>query len=87
MEIFNTKIKDAKTALQLLKNYLLISKTYGSDSCLYGLSNDKILVINQTRKYYLSKEDFIKDFYLSDFYVYKHLSEVEIDQEFRKLRQ
>ena len=30
MEIFNTKIKDCKTALQLLKNYLLISKTYGN---------------------------------------------------------
>lgn len=87
MEIFNTKIKDAKTALQLLKNYLLISKTYGSDSCLYGLSKNKILVINQTRKYYITEDEFINDFYLSDFYVYKHLSEVEIDQEFRKLRQ
>lgn len=87
MEVLNTKIKDAKTALQLLKNYLLISKAYGCDSCLYALSKDKILVLNPTRKYYISQEDFIKDFNLSDFYVYKNLADVEIDQEFRKLRQ
>ncbi len=87
MEISNTKVKDANTALQLLKNYLLISKAYGADSCLYALSKDKILVINNTRKYYISNDEFIKDFHLSDFYVYKHLSDIEIDQEFRKLRQ
>lgn len=87
MEILETKIKDSKTALQLLKNYLLVSKTYGSVSCLYALSKDKILVINNTRKYYITPDQFINDFYLSDFYVYKNLSEVEIDQEFIKLRQ
>ena len=87
MEIANTKIKDSKTALQLMKHYLLVSKAYGCDSCLYALSKDKILVLNQTRKYYISIEDFNKDFYLADFYVYKNLSEIEIDQEFRKLRQ
>lgn len=87
MEIFQTKIQDSKTALQLLKNYILISKTYGADSCLYALSKDNILVINSTRKYYITKNDFINDFYLSDFYVYKNLSEIEIDQEFKKLRQ
>ncbi len=87
MEIFDKKIKDSKTALQLLKNYLLISKTYGADSCLYALSKDKILVINSTRKYYITFDEFKNDFYLSDFYVYKDLSEVEINQEFKKLRQ
>lgn len=87
MEVFNNKIKDAKTALILMKNYILISKTYGSDSCLYALSKDKIIVINRTRKYYISQEDFIEDFNLSDFYVYKDLSETEINQEFKKLRQ
>lgn len=87
MEVFNNKIKDAKTALILMKNYILISKAYGSDSCLYAFSKDKIIVINRTRKYYISQEDFIKDFNLSDFYVYKDLSETEINQEFKKLRQ
>lgn len=87
MEILNNKIKDANTALQLLQNYLLISKSYGCNSCLYALSKNNILVINNTRKYYISKKDFLNDFYLSDYYIYKPLSEVEIDQEFRKLRQ
>ena len=87
MEIFDNKIKDAKTALQLMKNYLLISKTYGSASCIYALSKDKILVINNTRKYYISFDEFKNDFYLSDFYIYKNLSEIEINQEFKKLRQ
>lgn len=87
MEIINNKIKDANTALQLLQNYLLISKTYGYDSCLYALSKNNILVINSTRKYYISKEDFLNDFHLSDYYIYKPLSEIEINQEFKKLRQ
>lgn len=87
MEIFDNKIKDAKTAIQLMKNYLLISKTYGCSSCIYALSKDKILVINNTRKYYISFDEFKNDFYLSDFYIYKNLSEIEINQEFKKLRQ
>ncbi len=87
MEIFDNKIKDANTALQLMKNYLLVSKTYGSNSCIYALSKDKILVINNTRKYYISFDEFRTDFYLSDFYIYKNLSEIEINQEFKKLRQ
>ena len=87
MDLLNTKVKDANTALQLLKHYLLISKAYGCDSCLYALSKDRILVLNQNKKYYISFDDFKKDFNLSDFYVYKNLNEIEIDQEFRKLRQ
>ena len=66
---------------------LLVSKTYGSNSCIYALSKDKILVINNTRKYYISFDEFRTDFYLSDFYIYKNLSEIEINQEFKKLRQ
>lgn len=87
MEISNNKINNYKNALQLLNNYILISKSYGCNSCLYTLSNNMILVINNTRKYYITKEQFINDFNLSDFYIYKSLSEIEIDQEFRKLRQ
>lgn len=88
MENFNSnKIKDAKSALILLKNYILISKSYGSKSCLYALSKDRILVLNDTRKYYISQQEFINDFNLADFYVYKGLADLEIDQEFRKLRQ
>ena len=62
MEMQNTKIKDANTALQLMKHYLLISKAYGCDSCIYALSKDKILVLNKTRKYYITIDDFKKDF-------------------------
>jgi len=87
MELLNTKVNDPNTALQLLKHYLLISKAYGCDSCLYALSREKILVLNKSKKYYISIEDFKRDFFLSDFYVYKNLNEIEIDQEFRKLRQ
>lgn len=87
MEISNNKINNYKNALQLLNNCILISKSYGCNSCLYALSNNMILVINNTRKYYITKEQFINDFNLSDFYIYKSLSEIEIDQEFRKLRQ
>ena len=87
MEMQNTKIKDANTALQLMKHYLLISKAYGCDSCIYALSKDKILVLNKTRKYYITIDDFKKDFNLADCYSYKNLNEIEIDQEFRKLRQ
>lgn len=87
MESFNTKINSCKQALQLLRNYILISKGYGTKSCLYALSKDKILVINETRKYYITQQEFINDFNMFDFYIYKDLSELEIDQEFRKLRQ
>lgn len=87
MEYIANKIKNSKDALILLDNYILMSSGYGIDSCLYILNKDMILVINNTRKYYISKEKFVEDFDLLDFYVYKNISEIEIDQEFHKLRQ
>ena len=81
-------IPNAQLALELLKQHILISKNYGGESSLYTkASNKQILVINQNKKYYITEEQFYNDFNLSIFYLYKHLSEVEIDQEFRKLRQ
>ena len=84
----NNKIENVKVALVLLNNYLLISKPYGASSKIYALaSNGSILVINENLKYYISKEEFQEEFNLAPFYVYKNLDEIEIDQEFRNLRQ
>lgn len=84
----NQIIPNAKLALELLNQHILISKNYGGNSSLYvKASNKNILVINQNKKYYITEEQFYDDFNLSIFYIYKHLSDVEIDQEFRKLRQ
>ena len=81
-------IPNAQLALELLKQNILLSKNYGGESSLYvKAANKHILVINQNKKYYISEEQFYNDFNLSTFYIYKPLSEVEIDQEFRKLRQ
>ncbi len=87
-EFFQLKpIPTAEQALRWMEHYLLISKPIGSSPILYALSKNNILVINSTRKYYISKDDFIRDFSLSSYYIYKNLDEIEIDQEFRKLRQ
>lgn len=84
----NNKIENVKVALTLLNNYLLISKPYGASSKIYALaSNGSILVINENLKYYISKDEFQEEFNLAPFYVYKNLEEIEIDQEFRNLRQ
>ena len=84
----NQIIPNAKIALELLKQNILISKNYGGASALYAKASDNsILVINQNKKYYISKEQFCNDFNLSIFYIYKNLNDIEIDQEFRKLRQ
>ena len=84
----NNKIENVKVALVLLNNYLLISKPYGASSKIYALaSNGSILVINENLKYYISKEEFQEEFNLAPFYVYRNLDEIEIDQEFRNLRQ
>ena len=84
----NNKIESVKVALVLLNNYLLISKPYGASSKIYALaSNGSILVINENLKYYISKKEFQEEFNLAPFYVYKNLDEIEIDQEFRNLRQ
>ena len=84
----NNKIENVKVALVLLNNYLLISKPYGASSKIYALaSNGSILVINENLKYYISKKEFQEEFNLAPFYVYKNLDEIEIDQEFRNLRQ
>ena len=84
----NNKIESAKLALLLLNNYLLISKPYGQNSKIYALMSDgKILVINENLKYYISKNEFVNDFNLAPFYIYKNLDDIDIDQEFRSLRQ
>jgi len=82
------EIKSYEIAIKLLDNYLLISRPYGEASSIYAKASDgSILVINQNIKYYITKEDFKEHFNLARFYIYKDLNEVEIDQEFRNLRQ
>ena len=82
------KITSYTRALDLLNNFVLISKSYGTSSKLYVRYVDgSILVINKNTKYHISEKEFIDEFSLSSFYIYKNLDEIEIDQEFRKLRQ
>lgn len=84
----NTIIPNAKLALELLHQNILISKNYGGETSLYARSsNNSILVINKNKKYYITEEQFYEDFNLATFYIYKNLNDLEIDQEFRKLRQ
>lgn len=84
----NEVITSYKLALELMNRFILISKPYGELPSLYTKSSDgDILVLNKNTKYYISKEKFIEDFPLLKFYIYKDLSDIEIDQEFRKLRQ
>jgi len=87
------KITSAKEALQLLKTHVLVSKVQGQEPLYYMLSVDgTVIVTNDTRKYNISQDDFFYNFYDAEYYIYKSLKEladmdVEIDQEFRKLRQ
>lgn len=81
------QITNVKDALEFLDNYILIAKNYNIKSCFFIKSNDKILVINENSKYYISRKDFINDFNLFTFYIYKSFDEIDIDQEFHTLRQ
>lgn len=87
------KIFSSNEAVSLLSTHVLISKTQGQNPLFYMLSTDgNIIVTNETRKYYITVDEFKYNFYEADYFVYKSLKElaendVEIDQEFRKLRQ
>lgn len=81
------QITNANTALKLLDEYVLIASNYNIKRCFFVKSDDKILVINDNTKYYISRNDFINDFYLFTFYVYKSFEEIDINQEFHTLRQ
>lgn len=84
----SSQIKTASIAIELLKQNILISKAFGGVCSLYvKMTNGSILVINKNQKYYITKEQFIEDFNLSTFYIYKNLNDVEINQEFHNLRQ
>lgn len=93
MNYSNNKITSFNEAINLLKTHILFSKEIGSSPLFYTLSIDgSIIVMNENRKYHISKDEFQKTFYMYDFYIYKSLeeikeNEVEIDQEFHKLRQ
>lgn len=87
------KISSPNEALILLKTNVLVSKNPGQDPLYYMLSTSgDVIVTNDTRKYYISIDEFKYSFFETDFYIYKSLKDlmdldVEIDQEFRKLRQ
>lgn len=87
------KIFSSNEAVSLLSTHVLISKAQGQNPLFYMLSIDgNIIVTNETRKYYITVDDFKYNFYEREYFVYKSLKElaendVEIDQEFRKLRQ
>ena len=87
------KIFSSNEAVSLLSTHVLVSKAQGQNPLFYMLSTDgNIIVTNETRKYYITVDDFKYNFYESEYFIYKSLKElaendVEIDQEFRKLRQ
>lgn len=84
----NKIITSPYTAIELLNNFVLISKSYGTNPKLYVKYIDgSILVLSKNTKYHLSEKEFIDEFNLSTFYIYKNLDEIEIDQEFHNLRQ
>lgn len=81
------EIKDFNKAIALLNNNVLVSKNYGEPSLFYFRHDDKILIYNQYLSYTISINDFKNIFYDSKFYLYKTLEEIEINQEFKNLRQ
>lgn len=81
-------INDINEALTLLKEHNLISKPYGGKPIMYSLQENKILVVNNNLKTYISLEQFKEDFKNSVFYYMDvDTKENEIIQEHISYRQ
>lgn len=81
------QIINLNEALELLNTNILIASNYNIKRMLFIKSNNKILVINENIKYYITIQEFINDFFNYKFYLYKNLEDLDIDQEIRSLRQ
>lgn len=81
------QINDIHIALELLKTNILLATNYQNKRLFFLKSNNMILVINETKKYYITINDFINEFSLFTFYLYKSYDEIDINQEFLNLRQ
>lgn len=81
------QIINLNEALELLNTNILIASNYNIKRMLFIKSNNKILVINENIKYYITIQEFINDFSNYKFYLYKNLEDLDIDQEIRSLRQ
>ena len=81
------QINNLNEALELLNTNILIASNYNIKRIFFMKSNNKILVINENIKYYITVQEFINDFLNYKFYLYKNLEGIDIDQEIRLLRQ
>ena len=79
------KINNKYEALSILNNYILIATSNIIKKQLYIKSDNSILVINKFTKYYITKNDFLNDFEYFDFYIYKLLDEIDINEEISNL--
>ena len=74
-----TKIDNYTQALILLKTHVLVSIQKAQDPLFFILSKDKIMVTNETRKYYISFDDYKYNFFNNDTYIYKSLEELSLN--------
>ncbi len=81
------QINNLNEALELLNTNILIASNYNIKRIFFMKSNNKILVINENIKCYITVQEFINDFLNYKFYLYKNLEDIDIDQEIRLLRQ
>lgn len=72
----------------LLEGNILVYKPYNYKPVFLKLkSEEKIIAFNFNMRYSISKEDLDELFKEFNIYVYEQENDIEIDEEFRKLRQ
>ncbi|MBQ7277066.1 MAG: hypothetical protein IJS58_07475 [Bacilli bacterium] len=78
------KVDNYKQALFLLKTHILVSIKKGEAPLFFILTKDKannelIMVTNDTRKYYISIDDYKFNFYNDNTYIYKSIEELSMN--------
>lgn len=82
------RINNFQEAMQLIKEYTLISKPYGSKPIFYCLYDGKIMMINNNLKTFTTADEFEEHFNNSIFYYQEiDVDEIEIFQDYIKHRQ
>jgi hypothetical protein len=78
------KVDNYKQALFLLKTHILVFIKRGEAPLFFILTKDKannelIMVTNDTRKYYISIDDYKFNFYNDNTYIYKSIEELSMN--------
>lgn len=84
------EITDLTYALNLLikQKRILVSKGSNNIIIYYAFKNNMIMLFGENFKTFLEIKDFENDFYLNHYYLYEsNENEMEIDQEFKPIRQ